>query len=76
MTAGAIRGRVKNLPPLPLVAHKLVTLMKRDDCSANDVTKILCSDQTLAGKVLKLANSSFYGMSGQVGSVSRAVVIL
>jgi HD-like signal output (HDOD) protein len=50
--------------------------MKRDDCSANDVTKILCSDQTLAGKVLKLANSSFYGMSGQVGSVSRAVVIL
>ncbi|MBD3222023.1 HDOD domain-containing protein [bacterium] len=76
MSADAIRGRIKNLPPLPLVAHKLLTLMKQDDCSANDVTKILCSDQTLAGKVLKLANSSFYGMSGQVGSVSRAVVIL
>lgn len=71
-----IHARIKNLPPLPLVAHKLITLMKQDDCSADDVTKILGSDQALAGKVLKLANSSFYGMSGQVGSVSRAVVIL
>jgi len=76
MSVEAINAHIKNLPPLPLVAHKLVTLMQRDDCSASDVTRILCSDQALAGKVLKLANSSFYGLSGQVGSVSRAVVIL
>jgi HD-like signal output (HDOD) protein len=76
MSIDAINARIKNLPPLPLVAHKLVTLMQRDDCSASDVTRILCSDQALAGKVLKLANSSFYGLSGQVSSVSRAVVIL
>ncbi len=76
VTTDAIQARIKNLPPLPLVAHKLVTLMQQDDCSANDVTRLLCSDQALAGKVLKLANSSFYGLSGEVGSVSRAVVIL
>ncbi|MEZ4388105.1 MAG: HDOD domain-containing protein [Candidatus Krumholzibacteriia bacterium] len=76
MSTDAIQAKIKNLPPLPLVAHKLVSLMQQDDCSANDVTKLLCSDQALAGKVLKLANSSFYGLSGEVGSVSRAVVIL
>lgn len=76
MTPDRIDARIKNLPPLPLVAHKLVTMMQQDSCSASDVTKVLTSDQALTGKVLRLANSSFYGLSGKVGSVSRAVVIL
>lgn len=76
MSLNAIQATIKKLPPLPMVAHKLIMIMKQDSCSAEDVTKVLSTDQALAGKVLKLANSSFYGLSGQVGSVSRAVVIL
>ena len=76
MTENDILAQVKRLPPLPLVAHRLTSLMQQDQCSAADVTTVLTSDQMLTGNILKLANSSFYGLSGQVTSVSRAVVIL
>ena len=36
----------------------------------------LASDQALAARVLKLANSAFYGASRRIGTVSEAVVIL
>lgn len=76
MTEQPVLARVKALPPLPIVAQRLLTLIQQDDSSANDITQVLSSDQALTGKILKLANSSFYGMSGKVGAVSRAVVIL
>ena len=72
----AIRSKIKDLPPLPTVVTKLVSIMGQEDSSADDVTKVLSTDQALAGKVLKLVNSSFYGMPGEVSTISRAVVIL
>lgn len=71
-----IQKKIKELPPLPLAVRKLVAIMEDQNSSANDVTQILSSDQALASKVLKLANSSFYGLSGEVSTISRAVVIL
>jgi len=76
MTSDLVLQKVKSLPAMPLVAHRLVQLMQLDSCSADDVTRVLSADQSLASRVLKLANSSFYGRSGQVGSISRAVVML
>jgi HD-like signal output (HDOD) protein len=67
---------MRNLPPLPEVVHQLLNVMRNEKASANDVAKVLSSDQTLAGKVLKLVNSSFYGVSQEVTTISRAVVIL
>lgn len=71
-----VHRKIKELPPLPLAVRKLVAIMEDPDSSAGDVTEILSSDQALAGKVLKLANSSFYGLSGEVSTISRAVVVL
>ena len=61
---------------MPLVVRKLLSVMDDDRSSADDISAVLASDQALAAKVLKLVNSSFYGMSGQVSTISRAVVIL
>lgn len=76
MSESLVLARISKLPALPLVAQKLLVLMQRDDCSADDVTGVLSTDQALASRVLKLANSPFYGMSGKISTVSRAVVIL
>ncbi len=67
---------MKNLPPLPAVTRQLLAVMRDENASADDVTKVLSGDQALAGKVLKLVNSSFYGVSSEVTTISRAVVIL
>lgn len=71
-----VQKKIKELPPLPLVVQKLIAVMEDQNSSAEDVNEILSSDQALAGKVLKLVNSSFYGLSGEVATISRAVVIL
>ena len=61
---------------MPAVTRQLLTVMRDEDSSAADVAKVLSSDQALAGKVLKLANSSFYGVPNEVTTMSRAVVIM
>jgi HD-like signal output (HDOD) protein len=67
---------MRNLPPLPMAVQKLLAVMNDENSSADDVTRVLSSDQALAGKVLKLVNSSYYGMSGEVSTITRAVVVL
>ena len=75
-TSELVLKKIKELPPLPLVVRKLINIMENELSSAQDVKEVLSSDQALAGKVLKLVNSSFYGMSGEVSTISRAIVIL
>ena len=80
MSVDRIKARImtvmRNLPPLPAVTRQLLAVMRDEDSSAADVAKVLSSDQALAGKVLKLANSSFYGVPTEVTTMSRAVVIM
>lgn len=80
MSIDVIKARImtvmRNLPPLPEVTRQLMSVLNNDNASANDVAKVLSSDPALAGKVLKLVNSSFYGVPKEVTTISRAVVIL
>jgi HD-like signal output (HDOD) protein len=71
-----IMSVMRNLPPLPAVTRQLMTVLGNEDATAGDVGRILSSDQALAGKVLKLVNSSFYGLPTEVTTISRAVVVL
>lgn len=80
MSVDRVKARImtvmRNLPPLPEVTRQLMSVMGDESSSAADVAKVLSSDQALAGKVLKLANSSFYGVPNEVTTISRAVVIM
>ena len=67
---------MRDLPPLPTAVHKLLAVMRDESSSAGDVNRVISSDQALAGKILKLVNSSYYGMSGEISTVTRAVVVL
>ena len=67
---------MRSLPPMPMAVQKLLAVMNDENSSAEHVTQVLSSDQALAGKVLKLVNSSYYGMSGEVSTITRAVVVL
>lgn len=69
-------ARIRTLPPMPVVSRKLIAAMHQDSCTTAEISRILSADQALASQVLKLVNSSFYGLSGKVGTVSHAVVIL
>ncbi len=67
---------VKELPPMPQVVIKAQELIADSNADAKKIAEIIETDQSIAAKVLKVANSSYYGMSGKISSISHASVVL
>ncbi|MCG3129002.1 MAG: hypothetical protein CHACPFDD_03898 [Phycisphaerae bacterium] len=68
--------RADNLPSLPAVALKVLELTRSDDVSVEDLGRVIQNDPALASKLLKVVNSSMFGLSREVGSIKQAMVIL
>jgi diguanylate cyclase (GGDEF)-like protein len=64
------------LPTLPTVASKLITLTSREDTTLTDIADLIAQDVSLSAKILKVSNSSFYSFPQQIGSIKQAVSIL
>lgn len=65
-----------SLPSMPVVAFKVLELCRRDDMDINDVVDIIEKDPALTAKMMRVSNSSMFGMSKQVSSLQQAVVVL
>jgi HD-like signal output (HDOD) protein len=61
---------------LPDVYLRLREVMESDEASMADVAEILSLDPALAARILRMANSAFYGFRSQVDTVTRAANIL
>jgi len=64
------------LPTLPVVASKLISLTSREDATLTDIAELVSQDIALSSKILKVSNSAFYSLPQQVGSINQAVSIL
>ena len=64
------------LPVLPAVLMELQSLMQQENSSAEQVAKVVLKDGSLAAWLLRLVNSAYYGFSGRIETVSRAVALL
>ena len=58
------------------VAAQIVSAANSDQASAKELSRILGADVALASRVMKLANSAFYGMRGRVTSLQFAVTVV
>ncbi len=65
-----------NLPPMSVVATKVLAMLRSSDYTANSLAQLIACDPVLAGRLLGMANSAFYGVHREVLSLPRAVVIL
>ena len=70
-----LRG-VKNLPTLPQVAIHLLQLLNDPDSSIEDVNGVMSKAPSLAATVLRIVNSSYYGLRHKVSSLSHALSLL
>jgi diguanylate cyclase (GGDEF)-like protein len=64
------------LPTLPSVAMKLLELARDPETDFKDVIDVVKSDPAITTKILKAANSSFFGFKSPVTSIERAVPLL
>lgn len=76
MTIEDIVSKTPDLPSIPAAAIRVVRECQSTSASASKVAEILSTDQALASRVLRLANSAFYGLSGKVTSLQDAVIVL
>ncbi|MFO7496906.1 MAG: HDOD domain-containing protein [Desulfobacterales bacterium] len=65
-----------DLPPMLQVVMKAREVMANPKASFKEIAAVLETDQALAGRVLKMANSAYYGLSGMVSSIQHASVVL
>jgi diguanylate cyclase (GGDEF)-like protein len=66
----------RTLPSVPAVAVKVLELCEQEEVAIAQIAAVLSRDPALAAKVLKVANSAFYGVRSQVTTLERAVSIM
>jgi HD-like signal output (HDOD) protein len=62
------------VPTLPEILIRVLEVLEDEKSSADDITTILSSDPVITARVLRLANSAFFGSRFQIDSIHRAVV--
>lgn len=73
---GEIARRIHELPPLPRALTEALRVVRSDSLSAGGCVQAIEQDAVLAARMLRLANSPFYGACGRVSSVGDAVRLL
>jgi diguanylate cyclase (GGDEF)-like protein len=66
----------QNLPSLPSIAVQVLDLAQRPDVGIAEIAQVISRDPALSGKILRTVNSSFYGRSQTISTISHAVTIL
>jgi HD-like signal output (HDOD) protein len=70
-----LRGLVE-LPPMPNIILKAREIMDDSSSSLKDLAGVIEHDQAIVARVLALANSAYYGLSGLVSSIQHASILL
>ena len=71
-----IASKIINLPTLPDIAHKVVSLVQDEKTSGKDLSKLITYDQAISLRLLKVANSAYFGFSNEVSTVQHAISVL
>jgi HD-like signal output (HDOD) protein len=73
MKTVAVKAKPK---PKPDSYDKFRELMEDPSSSIEDFSFMVSRDPTLASNVLNIVNSDFFGISGHIDNISRAITLL
>ena len=65
-----------DLPAMPHIAAQVVQKLSNPDSTPREIHELISKDQSLAARVLKMANSPYYGASRSVSSIKEAVIFM
>jgi putative nucleotidyltransferase with HDIG domain len=67
---------IEDIPTISTSLAEILRVTSSEKSSVKDLSRIIYSDQAIATKIIKMANSSYYGFTEQVRDIDRAIVIL
>jgi putative nucleotidyltransferase with HDIG domain len=65
-----------NIPPFPKTVQRVLNMLRDPRIQLTKVAEVVMLDQGFAGKVLKMANSAYFGLPRRVYNVTEALVLL
>lgn len=68
--------KVSAIASLPEVTTKILAIIEDPRSTPAQLHAIISHDPALVTRILKVVNSAFYGLPGQIASVERAIVLL
>src|SRR5687767_6485344 len=74
-TADLIR-ELERLPARPSAAVRVLWMVDDPNASAADLAAAVSTDPALTARVMRMANASYYGLSGRVSSAAFAITVL
>ena len=75
-TAEQLVASSVNLVTLPVIFARVKSVIDDPDSSVADLAQVVATDPAITARVLKLVNSAYMGLGGQVDSLSHAVTML
>lgn len=69
-------SEISHIATLPEITMQIINLVEDTSSTAQDLQNVISNDPALCARILKVVNSSFYGLPGQVSSINRAIVML
>lgn len=67
---------LERIPPLPAIVLDLMQSLDDENANIAQLARKIGLDPPLTARVLRVVNSPFYGMQGQISSVQEAVMVL
>ncbi len=67
---------IDSMPSLSITVAKILEVTRNPQVTAKDLNKVINLDPVLMGRVLKLVNSAYYGLSNKVTSLVTAIIML
>ena len=71
-----VRKIIKKIPRLPSFASTLIIRLAEKNISLREATELIKQDPSSVAVVLKVVNSSFYGLRQKVSDVNHALVLI
>lgn len=72
----AVCAKIDEIPALPSIVPRLLSILRNDEASVSEIAEVIAYDPSLTSKILRVANSAYYGFSGQVSELRRAVLLI
>jgi HD-like signal output (HDOD) protein len=67
---------VGDLPAMPHIAAQIMQKLASSDSTPQEIHELITNDQSLAARVLKIANSPYYGASRSISSIKEAIIFM
>src|SRR5271157_5719840 len=65
-----------DVPSLPPVASRVLQLVSSDFTSINQLEEIISRDESFSTRLLRIANSPYYGRGRGIDTISTAIILI